>query len=183
MASIASKKQMACRPLAASRRPLATKALFQSRTNVKTTKQAAAAPKPKKEEEAVVETRDSMMSQVVQALDFSQPRSRKDADLLWETKQNWKKGESKMDREAYKALRRKIGGTYKDYFKEYVEEERVENTHCPLPPTVGGGAAGHAGHHGLCGQLYELVSGHSALGPGWTGCAVLCWSAQADINI
>ncbi|GFH26907.1 hypothetical protein HaLaN_25139 [Haematococcus lacustris] len=56
MASIASKKQMACRPLAASRRPLATKALFQSRTNVKTTKQAAAAPKPKKEEEAVVET-------------------------------------------------------------------------------------------------------------------------------
>ncbi|KAL6764479.1 hypothetical protein V8C86DRAFT_2476403, partial [Haematococcus lacustris] len=129
MASIASKKQMACRPLAASRRPLATKALFQSRTNVKTTKQAAAAPKPKKEEEAVVETRDSMMSQVVQALDFSQPRSRKDADLLWETKQNWKKGESKMDREAYKALRRKIGGTYKDYFKEYVEEERVENTY------------------------------------------------------
>ncbi|GFH21371.1 uncharacterized protein HaLaN_18662 [Haematococcus lacustris] len=69
------------------------------------------------------------MSQVVQALDFSQPRSRKDADLLWETKQNWKKGESKMDREAYKALRRKIGGTYKDYFKEYVEEERVENTY------------------------------------------------------
>ncbi|KAJ9516484.1 hypothetical protein QJQ45_011165 [Haematococcus lacustris] len=111
---------MACRPLAASRRPLATKALFQSRTNVKTTKQAAAAPKPKKEEEAVVETRDSMMSQVVQALDFSQPRSRKDADLLWETKQNWKKD---------KALRRKIGGTYKDYFKEYVEEERVENTY------------------------------------------------------
>lgn len=37
--------------------------------------------------------------------------------VLYETKANWKKGESKLTPEQYNALARKIRGTYKDYFK------------------------------------------------------------------
>lgn len=37
-----------------------------------------------------------------------------------------------MTREQYAALRRKIGGTGKDFFKDWVEEERVENSECSL---------------------------------------------------
>lgn len=49
-----------------------------------------------------------------------------------------------MTREQYAALRRKIGGTGKDFFKDWVEEERVENSECSLrtaqlcAPTLGG---------------------------------------------
>eukprot|EP00983_Pelagomonas_calceolata_P122642 1160926-Pelagomonas_calceolata.AAC.2 len=49
------------------------------------------------------------LSGVIQALDFSAPRSKGDAEILYETKDNWKSGQSKMTREQYAALRRKIG--------------------------------------------------------------------------
>mmetsp|Transcript_2515 Transcript_2515/g.6464 ORF Transcript_2515/g.6464 Transcript_2515/m.6464 type:complete len:148 (-) Transcript_2515:538-981(-) len=67
------------------------------------------------------------MTQVVDALDFARPTAR-DAETLYKAKTNWKKGESKLSPEEYAALARKIRGSYKDYFKDYVVEERVEAT-------------------------------------------------------
>jgi hypothetical protein len=52
-------------------------------------------------------------------------------------------GKYKMTREQYGALRRKIGGTYKDFMKGYVEEERVEATY--YKPTASGGTVPYLG--------------------------------------
>ncbi|KAK1367491.1 GATA-N domain-containing protein [Heracleum sosnowskyi] len=91
----------------------------------------------KNEEEA--ETNESKRKQnlfesVTEALDFAQVRSEEDAQLLDDARKATKSG-SKMTREQYGALRRKIGGTYKDFFKsyvdvdgEYVEEGWVDKT-------------------------------------------------------
>ncbi|KAK4273777.1 hypothetical protein QN277_017108 [Acacia crassicarpa] len=68
-------------------------------------------PKPSKK---------SLFSSVTEALDFSQVRSAEDALLLEDARQATSSGE-RMSREQYGALRRKIGGTYKDFFKSYVE--------------------------------------------------------------
>ena len=57
-----------------------------------------------------------------------------DADLLYEAKYGQRGEDGKMSKEQYQALRRKIGGTAKDYWKDWVEEERVENSEfwrCP----------------------------------------------------
>ncbi|XP_048446779.1 uncharacterized protein LOC125480224 [Pyrus x bretschneideri] len=59
-------------------------------------------------------------SSVTEALDFSQTRSTEDAVLIEEVRDATKSGE-RMSRQQYGALRRKIGGTYKDFFKDYVE--------------------------------------------------------------
>ncbi|KAJ4720211.1 Potassium transporter [Melia azedarach] len=64
--------------------------------------------------------KQSLFSSVTEALDFSQVRSQEDAQLLEDARQATKSG-GKMSREQYGALRRKIGGTYKDFFKSYVE--------------------------------------------------------------
>ncbi|CAI9772172.1 unnamed protein product [Fraxinus pennsylvanica] len=64
--------------------------------------------------------KQSLFSSVTEALDFSQVRSAKDAELLDEATEATQTGE-RMTREQYGALRRKIGGTYKDFFKSYVE--------------------------------------------------------------
>ncbi|KAK6131842.1 hypothetical protein DH2020_034416 [Rehmannia glutinosa] len=64
--------------------------------------------------------KQSLFESVTEALDFSQVRSEKDAELLEEAREKTKSGE-RMSREQYGALRRKIGGTYKDFFKSYVE--------------------------------------------------------------
>ncbi|GAB4832040.1 hypothetical protein Ancab_006058 [Ancistrocladus abbreviatus] len=66
--------------------------------------------------------KQSLFSNVTDALDFAQVRSAKDADLLEDARQATKSG-SRMSREQYGALRRKIGGTHKDFFKSYVEVE------------------------------------------------------------
>jgi hypothetical protein len=46
-----------------------------------------------------------------------QTRSKRDAELLWDAKYGERGADGKMSREQYAALRRKIGGTAKDYWK------------------------------------------------------------------
>nr|GMD57681.1 GATA-type transcription activator [Ipomoea batatas] len=72
------------------------------------------------EEPAAQQRKQSLFSSVTEALDFSQVRSAKDAELLEDARAATQSGE-RMSREQYGALRRKIGGTYKDFFKSYVE--------------------------------------------------------------
>ncbi|KAJ8442671.1 hypothetical protein Cgig2_003715 [Carnegiea gigantea] len=64
--------------------------------------------------------KQSLFTSVTDALDFAQVRSVEDAQLLEDARQATKSG-GRMSREQYGALRRKIGGTYKDFFKSYVE--------------------------------------------------------------
>ncbi|KAF3321839.1 hypothetical protein FCM35_KLT14055 [Carex littledalei] len=80
------------------------------------------------------ETKQSLFTTLTDALDFSQIRSEKDAELLYEARESTKDG-GRMTKDQYGALRRKIGGTYKDFFKsyvdvdgEYVEEGWVDKT-------------------------------------------------------
>ncbi|PWA33981.1 hypothetical protein CTI12_AA623420 [Artemisia annua] len=68
-------------------------------------------PKPRKQ---------NLFESVTEALDFAQVRSAEDAVLIEEARSKTRSGEQ-MSKEQYGALRRKIGGTYKDFFKSYVE--------------------------------------------------------------
>ncbi|MED6160140.1 hypothetical protein PIB30_048566 [Stylosanthes scabra] len=70
--------------------------------------------------EEAKKSKQSLFSSVTEALDFSQVRSAEDAQLLEDAREATRSGE-RMNREQYGALRRKIGGTYKDFFKSYVE--------------------------------------------------------------
>lgn len=63
-------------------------------------------------------------SQAIQALDLSEARSESDAELLYRAKYGKLEG-GKMSPEQYAALRRKVGGTAKTFFKEWVEEDVV----------------------------------------------------------
>ncbi|CAH8333144.1 unnamed protein product [Eruca vesicaria subsp. sativa] len=76
--------------------------------------------KQEKDEEKKREDETSLFTRLTDALDFAQVRSEKDAELLYEAREATKSG-GKMNKEQYGALRRKIGGTYKDFFKSYVE--------------------------------------------------------------
>ncbi|CAM6088602.1 unnamed protein product [Calypogeia fissa] len=65
---------------------------------------------------------------------FFTSTAKKDAELLADARQQTQSGEQ-MSREQYAALRRKIGGTYKDFFKDsidvvgdYVEDGWVDKT-------------------------------------------------------
>eukprot|EP00249_Psilotum_nudum_P009617 c22045_g1_i1 orf=50-598(+) len=76
----------------------------------------------------------SVFSSVADSLDYSQDRSRTDAELIDGARDATRSGE-KMSREQYSALRRKIGGTYRDFFKDsvdvdgiYVEDGWVDKT-------------------------------------------------------
>ncbi|KAF7132872.1 hypothetical protein RHSIM_Rhsim09G0184500 [Rhododendron simsii] len=71
-------------------------------------------------EEEPKKDKQSLFGMVTDALDFAQVRSEEDAQLLEEAREATKSGE-KMSKEQYGALRRKIGGTYKDFFKSYIE--------------------------------------------------------------
>ncbi|XP_031477042.1 uncharacterized protein LOC116248410 [Nymphaea colorata] len=64
--------------------------------------------------------KQSLFGSVTEALDFSQVRSADDAILLEEARETTRSG-GRMSREQYGALRRKIGGTYRDFFKSYVD--------------------------------------------------------------
>ncbi|TKY73937.1 hypothetical protein E2542_SST02696 [Spatholobus suberectus] len=74
----------------------------------------------KQEKQEANKKNQSLFSSVTEALDFSQVRSAEDAGLIEDAREATRSGE-RMSREQYKALRRKIGGTYKDFFKSYVE--------------------------------------------------------------
>ncbi|XP_057524416.1 uncharacterized protein LOC130804104 [Amaranthus tricolor] len=74
----------------------------------------------RKEDEEPKKKKQSLFTSVTDALDFAQVRSAEDAQLLEDARQVTQSG-SRMSREQYGALRRKIGGTYKDFFKSYVE--------------------------------------------------------------
>ena len=66
------------------------------------------------------------MSQTLNAFDFSATRSQSDADLLYEAKYGERGADGKMTPAQYAALRRKVGGTAKDFWKDFVEEEQVK---------------------------------------------------------
>ncbi|KAH9608991.1 hypothetical protein KSS87_001919 [Heliosperma pusillum] len=66
------------------------------------------------------QSKQSLFTSITDALDFAQVRSAQDAELLENAREATKSG-GQMSREQYGALRRKIGGTYKDFFKSYVE--------------------------------------------------------------
>ncbi|KAG6735168.1 uncharacterized protein LOC122292755 [Carya illinoinensis] len=81
---------------------------------------AVSAKSEKGEKDEPNKSNQSLLSNITEALDFSQVRSSEDAELLAEAREATKSG-GKMSREQYGALRRKIGGTYKDFFKSYIE--------------------------------------------------------------
>lgn len=60
-----------------------------------------------------------------------------DAELLYDAKYGKRGEDGKMSREQYAALRRKIGGTGKDFFKEWVEEDVVTDTYTKVGATGG----------------------------------------------
>ncbi|KAK9919072.1 hypothetical protein WJX75_009137 [Coccomyxa subellipsoidea] len=96
------------RPAFGSRRPILTRALFSK-------KQKQAAPSKLKD----TPPKQSFLSGVVEALDFAEARSTNDAKLIYQAKQK-KKGQRLSPEEA-RALRRKVGGTANNYFKEWVD--------------------------------------------------------------
>ncbi|KAG7671218.1 hypothetical protein Ndes2437B_g03833 [Nannochloris sp. 'desiccata'] len=57
---------------------------------------------------------------ILSAFDFSTARSKSDAELLYDARYG-KLENGKMSKEQYAALRRKIGGTSKDFFKGWVD--------------------------------------------------------------
>ncbi|XP_022146826.1 uncharacterized protein LOC111015936 [Momordica charantia] len=89
------------------------------RSNYRVSAKAAASGE-EREDGGGKERKKSLFSSVTEALDFSQVRSSRDAELLEDARQATRSG-GRMTREQYGALRRKIGGTYKDFFKSYIE--------------------------------------------------------------
>ena len=55
------------------------------------------------------------------ALDFNEVRSTSDAELLYDAKYGERTADNRMTKEQYQALRRRIGGTAKDYWKTWVD--------------------------------------------------------------
>jgi hypothetical protein len=62
----------------------------------------------------------SGFSSVISALDFVETASKSDAELLYEAKYGELK-DGKMSKEQYAALRRRVGGSAKGFFKTWVE--------------------------------------------------------------
>jgi len=89
-------------------------------------KTTEAAPTSKKSRKSTVDKaseykkRQGVFGSVIGSFDFAEVRSKSDAELLYDAKYG-KLKDGKMTREQYGALRRKIGGTAKDYWKDWVE--------------------------------------------------------------
>lgn len=82
----------------------------------------ARATKTKVAEPAAKRKGPGFFSQTVSALDFQEKTNKSDAELLYEAKYGTLEN-GKMTREQYQALRRRVGGTAKGFFKEWVEED------------------------------------------------------------
>lgn len=91
------------------------------------------------ERETKVPKKGEQKDSVLSAFDFAQTRSKRDAELLWDAKYGERGADGKMSREQYAALRRKIGGTAKDYWKDWVEEEQVKNIKAYYKPEEAAG--------------------------------------------
>jgi len=80
-------------------------------------KTATKATSSKVDKASVYQKQESMLS----AFDFSTARSQSDAELLYDARYGKLDKDGKMSKEQYAALRRKIGGTSKDFFKGWVD--------------------------------------------------------------
>ncbi|KXZ44719.1 hypothetical protein GPECTOR_63g45 [Gonium pectorale] len=100
-------------------------------------KQAAPEEKPRPKQGA--------FSQALNALDFTSTRSQKDADLLYEAKYGQRGDDGRMTPAQYQALRRKVIGTARDYWKDWVEEEQVKTVKTYYKPEDAGGTVPYLG--------------------------------------
>lgn len=64
--------------------------------------------------------RQGFFGGVIGAFDFAEVRSKSDAELLYDAKYGKREG-GKMTREQYMALRRKVGGTARDFWKTSID--------------------------------------------------------------
>jgi hypothetical protein len=83
-------------------------------------KKAAKKTGSKVDKAAMYEKKRGVLNRFVGSFDLSEVRSQSDAELLYDAKYG-KLKDGKMSREQYAALRRKIGGTAKDYWKDWIE--------------------------------------------------------------
>ena len=74
----------------------------------------------KMDKAAMYEKKRGSLNRIVGSFDLAEVRSKSDAELLYDAKYG-KLKDGKMSREQYAALRRKIGGTAKDYWKDWIE--------------------------------------------------------------
>jgi hypothetical protein len=75
---------------------------------------------------SVEKKKTSFLSQTISALDFAEVRSQSDAELLYEAKYGERGPDGKMTPAQAAALRRKVGGTAKDYWKTWIEADVTE---------------------------------------------------------
>lgn len=125
------------RPTASRRAAVAPMALFSKKSASAATvvKQAPKGKKTSKEEKEL--PKQNFFSQALNALDFSEVRDKDDQRLLYEAKYGKRSKGDQMTPEQAAALRRKVRGTAKDFWKDWVEEERVEKTYYK-PDEAGG---------------------------------------------
>eukprot|EP00897_Mesotaenium_endlicherianum_P001006 jgi/Mesen1/10906/ME000095S10244 len=97
--------------------PLTTNRLTVSGNTVATRRRHQLKIEAKTEKE---EPKESLFTSITNALDFTAVRSEKDAELLSNARDTIA-NEKRMSAEQYAALRRKVGGTAKSYFKEFIE--------------------------------------------------------------
>lgn len=87
----------------------------------KTKPATATKPDPKQKVDKAAEYKKRQgIGGVISAFDFAETRSKSDAELLYDAKYGQLK-DGKMTREQYQALRRKIGGTAKDFWKTSID--------------------------------------------------------------
>lgn len=123
--------------------PPAKKALFSfgNKAEAASAQSKGAAGKGKKAAEQPVQRKQTFL----EALDFSEVRSYEDAKLLSDAKYGVRGKDGKMTRDQYNALRRKVGGTAKSFFKEtveakgkYVEKGYVAREKAPISEGIPG---------------------------------------------
>jgi len=100
------------KPFVSRRSPVTTNALFSKKKKTLT----------KREQELLDEAnnpkrKQSFITGITNALDFSEARSKRDAELLYQAR--YQKG--KLNEEQIGAMKRKINGTARDFWKDWVD--------------------------------------------------------------